>query len=126
MKGFEVGNLSGFDIKANDNTLFAVFKFNEIPKNIEDCIFEKLSKDAQIFKKAKFYLIDFTIDTNYFEKWVIGNEEYKVSHKNVFKISGHSFYDLLSSKVNSLSKLQNKLKFVIQDYLKSHSIQQTF
>lgn len=126
IKGFQVGNLSGFDIKANDDSLFAVFKFNVIPKNIEDCIFEKLSKDAQILKKAKFYLIDFTIDTNYFEKWVLGNEEYKVSHKNVFKISGHDFYDLLSRKVNSLSELQNKLKIVIQDYSKSHSIQQPF
>lgn len=94
IKGFQVGNLSGFDIKANDDTLFAIFKFEEISKNIEDCVFEKLAKDAQIIKKAKFYLVDFTIDANYFEKWIVGNEEYKVSHKNVFKISGNSFYDL--------------------------------
>lgn len=126
IQGFQLENFRGYDIKANDDSLFAIFKFNVIPKNIEDCIFEKLSKDAQILKKAKFYLIDFTIDTNYFEKWVLGNEEYKVSHKNVFKISGHDFYDLLSRKVNSLSELQNKLKFVIQDYSKSHSIQQPF
>lgn len=118
IKGFEVGNLSGFDIKAKDDTLFAIFKFNEIPKNIEDCIFEKLTKDAQIFKKAKLYLVDFTIDANYFEKWVVGNEEYKVSHKNVFKISGNSFYDLLTNKANSYSMMQNKLEIAIADFLK--------
>lgn len=30
IKGFEVGKLSGFDIKANDNTLFADIKINTI------------------------------------------------------------------------------------------------
>ncbi|MDP3946856.1 MAG: Eco47II family restriction endonuclease [Lutibacter sp.] len=125
IKGFQIGNLSGFDIKANDDTLFAIFKFKELSKNIEDCIFEKLTKDAQIFKKAKFYLVDFTLDSNYFEKWIIGNDEYKVSHKNVFKISGNSFYDLLTKQVNSFSKLQNKLQVSIQDFSKSHPTRPT-
>jgi hypothetical protein len=107
INGFEVGNLSGFDIKAKDDTLFAIFKFDELPKNIEDCIFEQLTKDARIFKNAKFYLVDFTIDSKYNEKWIIGNEEYKVSHKNVFKISGNSFYDLLTNTNDSL-KLVNE------------------
>lgn len=124
IKGFQVGNLSGFDIKANDDTLFAVFKFEELSKNIEDCIFEKLTKDAQIIKKAKFYLVDFTIDANYFEKWIVGNEEYKVSHKNVYKISGWAFYDLLTQQVNSFSKLQSKLQISIQDFSKLNPTQQ--
>jgi hypothetical protein len=122
INGFEIGNLSGFDIKAKDDTLFAIFKFTEIPKNIEDSIFEKLTKDARIFKKAKFYLVDFTIDSNYFEKWILGNEEYKVSHKNVIKISGQSFYDLVT-KTNdsqkmvykSLNSIIDEIKFVKQD-----------
>ena len=41
--GFEVGKLSGFDIKAKDETLFAVFGNSEIPKNISDAIFDKLA-----------------------------------------------------------------------------------
>ncbi|MDT8418206.1 MAG: Eco47II family restriction endonuclease [Lutibacter sp.] len=123
IKGYQIGNLSGFDIKANDNTLFAIFKFNEISKNIEDCIFEKLTKKAQLIKKAKFYLVDFTIDANYFEKWIVGNEEYKVSHKNVYKISLQSFYDLMTLKVNSLSDLQNKLQSAIQDFSKLNTTQ---
>ncbi len=121
IKGFQVGNLSGFDIKANDDTLFAIFKFEELSKNIEDSIFEKLTKDAQIFKKAKYYLVDFTIDFNYLEKWIIGNDEYKVSHKNVFKISGSSFYELLSNSNNSLKSvndsilsIMNEIKYVTQ------------
>lgn len=117
IKGFEIGNLSGFDIKAKDGSLFAIFKHEEISKNIQDCIFEKLSKDARIFKKAKFYLVDFNINSNYTEKWVTGNEEYKVSHKNVFKISGNSFYDLLTNTNDSL-KLVNESLLTIWNEIK--------
>lgn len=124
--GFEVGNLSGFDIKATDGSLFAIFKFNELSKNIEDSIFEKLTKDARIFKKAKFYLVDFTIENSYIGKWILGNDEYSVSHKNVFIISGRSFYDILTKNKNSFLNIQNKLEVAIFDYLKSISNQPTF
>ena len=60
INGFEIGNLSGFDIKAVDNSLFAIFKFEEISKNIEDCVFEKLSQSARVYKNAKFHFVDFT------------------------------------------------------------------
>ena len=117
INGFEVGNLNGFDIKAKDDSLFAIFKFEKLSKNIEDCIFEQLTKDARIFKNAKFYLVDFTIDSKYNKKWIIGNEEYKVSHKNVFKISGNSFYDLLANTNDSL-KLVNESFLTICNEIK--------
>jgi hypothetical protein len=118
IEGFEVGNLSEFDIKVVDDSLFAIFKFEELPKNIEDCIFEKLSNDARIFKNAKYYLVDFTKDTFYLEKWVVGNEEYKVSHKNVFKISGRSFYNLLSETDEAFKKLESAIS-TIQNKIKT-------
>lgn len=118
IKGFQVGNLSGFDIKAIDNTLFAVLKFEELPKNIENCIFEKLTNEAKIFKNAKFYLVDFTNDSFYNEKWILGHEESTVSHKNVFKISGNSFYDLLTKQINSFTQLKNKLQVAVDDFSK--------
>ena len=115
IKGFEIGNLSGYDIKAKDDTLFAIFKFEELSKNIEDCIFEKLTKDARFFKNAKFYLVDFRIDYEYHEKWILGNEEYKVSHKNVDKITGTSFYDLISNSNDSLNLLNRALSFSFEN-----------
>ncbi|MDD5151161.1 MAG: Eco47II family restriction endonuclease [Flavobacterium sp.] len=117
IKGFHVGNLSGFDIKANDDTLFAIFKFENLSKNIEECIFEKLSNDAQRFKNAKFYFVDFTIEDKNQEKWIIGNDEYKVSHKNVFKISGTSFYNIITQTDDSLNLLQKSLQTVLTDFL---------
>lgn len=41
IEGYEVGNLSGFDIKAEDDTLFAVFGNKEISNNISDAVFYK-------------------------------------------------------------------------------------
>ncbi len=115
INGFEVGSLSGFDIKAKDDTLFAILKYEEISKNIEDCIFERLTKDARIFKNAKFYLVDFTINSNYVEKWIIGNSENTISHKNVFKISGRSFYDLLAKKNDSLKLVKETLLVILNE-----------
>ena len=116
INGFERGAKSNYDIKAKNDTLFALFTFNKLPKKIEDAIFEKLSKDAQILKSAKFYFVDFTVDENKYEKWIVGNYEYKVSHKNVFKISIESFYSLLSKNDSSFDNLLNKIPFVILDY----------
>ena len=54
IKGFEVGNLSGFDIKASDDTLFAIFGYKDLSKNISDSVFEKLANTARVFLKSKF------------------------------------------------------------------------
>ncbi len=119
IKGFEVGNLSGFDIKAEDNRLFGLFLFEPLPMNFEDAIFEKLAKQANIFKQANCYFVDFTSAESFNQKWVIETEESSVSHKRVFKISADKFYELLTADSmaynrlsNVISKLINKNKLV--------------
>ena len=117
--GFEVGKLSGFDIKAKDETLFAVFGNSEIPKNISDAIFDKLANTALIFSKAKFYyvLLDDFSEIN--EKGIIGNEEYRVSQKRVFKISIKEFYNEITLQTDAFQQLQSNLTIVIDDYLET-------
>ena len=117
--GFEVGKLSGFDIKAKDESLFAVFGNSEIPKNISDAIFDKLANTALIFSKAKFYyvLLDDFSEIN--EKWIIGNEEYRVSQKRVFKISIKEFYNEITLQTDAFQQLQSNLTIVIDDYLET-------
>ncbi|HAO09275.1 MAG TPA: Eco47II family restriction endonuclease [Chryseobacterium sp.] len=116
IKGFEVGNLSGFDIKASDDTLFAVFGSVDLSKNISEAIFHKLANDAQIFKNAKFYfiLLDDFSDLN--EKWIIGNEEYKVSQKRVFKISLSQFYTEVTKQEDGYELLSNAFSIALGDY----------
>lgn len=121
IKGFEVGNLSGFDIKASDDTLFAIFGSKDIPQNISDAIFEKLANAARVFLKAKLYYILLDDNTDTHEKWVIGHEEYSVSQKRVFKISLKQFYTEVTKQENAYEQLCEKLPFAIKSYL---SIQQ--
>lgn len=121
IEGYEVGNLSGFDIKASDDTLFAIFGNKDISQNISDAIFEKLANVARVFLKANFYyvLLDDDSDTN--EKWIIGHEELSISQKRVFKISLKQFYAEVTKQENAYEQLCEKLPFAIKSYL---SIQQ--
>jgi hypothetical protein len=57
INGFEVGNLSSFDIKAQDNTLFADIKnkHNTTNSGSAEALFQKLARYANDYKKAKCY-----------------------------------------------------------------------
>ncbi len=116
IKGFEVGNLSGFDINASDDTLFAILGNKDLSKNISDSVFEKLANTARVFLKAKFYyvLLDDYSDMN--EKWIIGHEEYSVSQKRVFKISIKQFYATLTGQENAFQNLSDILPKVIEEF----------
>jgi len=116
IKSFEVGNLSGFDIKAKDDSLFAILIFELLPKNIEEGLFEKFCNHARLNKKASYYFVDFFSNDDYYKKWVLINEEATVSHKRVFKISANKFYQLLTGNEDAISILQNKLQIVVEDF----------
>lgn len=122
IEGYEVGNLSGFDTKATDNSLFAIFGNKEISKNVSDTVFKKLANAARIFLKANFYyvLLDDDSDTN--EKWIIGHEELSISQKRVFKISLKQFYAEVTQEENALHHLQSKLIIAVDDYFTRHII----
>ena len=115
VKGFEVGNLSGFDINASDDTLFAILGNKDLSKNISDSVFEKLANTARVFLKAKFYyvLLDDYSDMN--EKWIIGHEEYSVSQKRVFKISIKQFYATLTGQENAFQNLSDIIPKAIEE-----------
>lgn len=115
IKGVEVGNLSGFDIKSSDDTMFGLFLFKSIPCNFEDAVLEKLANQANVFKRAKCYLVDFASSESFIQKWVIENEESSVSHKRVFRISADKFYELLTSDPLASKKLSNMLEVALND-----------
>jgi hypothetical protein len=58
IKGFEVGNLSGFDINASDDTLFADIKnkHNTMNSSSAEALFQKLARYADDYKKGKVLL----------------------------------------------------------------------
>lgn len=121
IKGFELGNLSGFDIKAKDDTLFADIKnkHNTMNSSSAEALFQKLSRYADTYKKSKCYWVQVLAKSNFCELWKgeINGKEY--SHSRVYKISGDQFYALLSGKENALFQLYKNLPIAVKDYLNS-------
>ncbi|MDN3491980.1 Eco47II family restriction endonuclease [Winogradskyella bathintestinalis] len=121
IKGYKVGNFSGFDIKATDNTLFADIKnkHNTMNSSSAESLFQKLANYADTYKKAECYWVQILAKNSFNEKWFgeINGKEY--SHSRVNKISGDQFYKLLSGRDNALFELYNILPKAISDYLKN-------
>lgn len=119
INGFELGNLSGFDIKAADNTLFADIKnkHNTMNSSSAEALFQKLARYADTYKKAKCYWVQILAKGSFLELWKaeINGKEY--SHSRVYKISGDQFYALLSGQENALLQLYKALPIAIEDYL---------
>ena len=121
IKGFEAGNLSGYDIKAIDNTLFADIKnkHNTMNSSAAEALFQKLKRYADDFKQAKCYWVQILTKGSFCELWSgdINGKEY--SHSRVYKISGDQFYALLSEQQDAMFQLYKALPIAIKDYLQS-------
>lgn len=119
IKGYEIGNLSGFDVKSTDNTLFADIKnkHNTMNSSSAESLFQKLARYADTYKKANCYWVQILAKGSFNEKWVseINGKEY--SHSRVFKISGDQFYALVTGQQDSLYQLYKVLPIAIEDYL---------
>ncbi len=117
--GYTKGNLSGFDIKANDDTLFADIKnkHNTMNSSAAESLFQKLAKYADNYKKAKCYWVQILAKGSFDDKWsgIINGKEY--SHSRVYKISGDRFYALLTGQDDALYALYKVLPIAIKDYL---------
>lgn len=71
IKGYEIGNLSGFDIKAKDDTLFADIKnkHNTMNSSSAEALFQKLARYANDYKKAKCYWVQVLAKGSFCELW---------------------------------------------------------
>lgn len=121
IKGFEIGELSGFDIKAENDTLFADIKnkHNTMNSSSAEALFQKLARFADDYKKANCYWVQILAKGSFNEHWSgdINGKEY--SHSRVFKISGDKFYALLTGKETAFYDMYEALPHVIDDYLSS-------
>ena len=119
IKGYQVGNLSGYDIKSNDDTLFADIKnkHNTMNSSAAESLFQKLARYADDNKQASCYWVQILAKGSFCTKWFgeINGKEY--SHSRVYKISGDQFYKLLTGRDNALYELYSVLPHAIDDFL---------
>jgi len=124
IKGFKAGSLSGYDIKANDDTLFADIKnkHNTMNSSAAESLFQKLARYANDYKKAKCYWVQILAKGSFCELWSgeINGKEY--SHSRVYKISGDQFYALLSGQQDAMFQLYKVLPIAIKDFLRAAQI----
>lgn len=120
--GYEMGNLSGFDIRATDDTLFADIKnkHNTMNSSSAESLFQKLAHYADTYKQAKCYWVQILATKSFNKHWagIINGKEY--SHSRVYKISGDLFYQMLTGDENALYDLYKVLPRAIDDFLKSN------
>ncbi|HTN21188.1 MAG TPA: Eco47II family restriction endonuclease [Pelobium sp.] len=121
ISGYHVGKLSGFDIKATDDSLFADIKnkHNTMNSSSAEALFQKLANYADRYKKSTCYWVQILSTDSFDSLWagIINGKEY--SHSRVRKITGDKFYALLSGEEDALFKLYKVLPKATNDYLKS-------
>lgn len=124
--GYQVGKLSGFDIKADDDTLFADIKnkHNTMNSSAAEALFQKLAKYADTYKKSTCYWVQILASSSFDNKWagIINGKEY--SHSRVHKISGDRFYALLTNQDDALFQLYKVLPNASDEYLNSLTIKE--
>ncbi|TVZ26447.1 Eco47II restriction endonuclease [Gillisia sp. Hel_I_86] len=116
IKGYE----SGYDIKANDESIFAEIKnkHNTMNSSSAESAFQKLARFADDHRKANCYLVQILAKKSFSKKWeaIINGKEY--SHSRVHIVSGDKFYALLSGDPDSFFKLYEALPRAVEDFLK--------
>ncbi len=127
INGYQRGNLSGWDIKALDNSLFADIKnkHNTMNSGAAEALYQKLQHLAEENPNAKCYWVQ-VISTDSFNTQWTGKLNGKIyNHPRVFRISGDKFYALLSGRDNALFEIYQALPTAIQDVITAKGCTQT-
>jgi hypothetical protein len=123
VEGFSSGRFLGYDLKANDDSLFAEIKnkHNTMNSSSAESAFQKLARFADDNKNSKCYLVQILAKKSFCKKWeaIINGKEY--SHSRVYIISGDQFYALVTGKENALYNLYKSLPKAVSDFLRSIS-----
>ncbi len=121
IEGYSSGKLSGYDVKADDDSLFAEIKnkHNTMNSSSAESAFQKLARFADDNRQATCYLVQVLAKKSFLKKWegIINRKEY--SHSRVFIISGDKFYAMLTGDENAFFKLYKTLPVAINDFLKT-------
>lgn len=119
IEGYTSGKLNGYDIKADDGSLFAEIKnkHNTMNSSSAESAFQKLARFGDDNRQANCYLVQILAKKSFMKKWagIINGKEY--SHSRVYMISGDKFYALLTNDETAFFKLYKALPQAIEDFL---------
>ncbi|MEK6512992.1 Eco47II family restriction endonuclease [Myroides odoratimimus] len=121
IKGYQIGESSDYDIKANDNTLYADIKnkHNTTNSKSSEALFQHLECFANQSDQIKCYYVSILCKSSFCKLWKFKVKGKEYSHSRIYKISGDQFYALLTGKKDALYQLYKALPKVLEDYINS-------
>ncbi len=123
VEGFSSGRLLGYDLKADDGSIFAEIKnkHNTMNSSSAESAFQKLARFADDNRNSKCYLVQILAKKSFCKKWeaIINGKEY--SHSRVYIVSGDQFYEMVTGSENAFYDLYKSLPKAIDAFLKSVS-----
>jgi hypothetical protein len=124
INGYIRGNLSGWDIKKADNSLFADIKnkHNTMNSGDQELVYQNLQRFANENEAATCYWVQIIAKRSFNEQWSANFRGRIYNHPRVRKISGDKFYELLSGVDDALYKIYKALPIVISSVLQKRGI----
>ncbi len=116
IKNYPVGH--GYDLKADDNSIFAEVKnkYNTMNSGASKSVFERLVGFAGSYPAATCYLVQIIAQRSRDDIWVVGGKQ----HARVRVISADRFYASVTGQRDAFAQLYRVLPTVIHDYLEAH------
>jgi translation elongation factor EF-G len=119
--GFEAPDLSGYDVKSNDNTIFAEVKnkHNTMNSSSAKSTFLKLKNYAEEYENSTCYLVEVISKKSQEKVWKLKHYE---PHPRVKKISIDRFYELVTGDPLAFKKLCEAIPEAVEEFLKSKKL----
>lgn len=127
IKGYVRGNLDGWDIKSENNTIFADIKnkYNTMNSGDQELVYQNLQRFANENEDSTCYWVQINAKKSFDEQWKGNFRNRKYDHPRVRKISGDKFYELLSGVDVAMCEIYKALPKVINSVLQKRGITTT-
>jgi hypothetical protein len=124
IKGYVRGNLDGWDIKSENNTIFADIKnkHNTMNSGDQELVYQNLQRFADENEDSTCYWVQINAKKSFNKQWKGNFRNRKYDHPSVRKISGDKFYELLSGVNEAMCEIYKALPKVITAVLQKRGI----
>lgn len=124
IKGYVRGNLDGWDIKSENNSVFADIKnkHNTMNSGDQELVYQNLQRFADENEDSTCYLVQINAKKSFDKQWKAKFRDRKYDHPSVRKISGDKFYELLSGENAAMCEIYKALPKVAAAVLQKRGI----
>lgn len=124
IKGYIRGNLSVWDIKSENNSIFADIKnkHNTMNSGDQELVYQNLQRLADENEDSTCYLVQINAKKSFDEQWKCKFKNRTYDHTSVRKISGDKFYELLSGENEAMCEIYKALPKVAATVLQKRGV----